>query len=163
MLHETYEIKNGDIRVLDGRVFVGMMPVESLNVCIDIDEKGNYLPTYSLFYAQEKGASHVFGGLNEEELFETIAKLAEKEPKKPFIAYEVHLTFYGTGIVESVNTPDYLRACYAFSDMIRKAMEEAYGDGVYQAVLTKTFFDAHGKPIRSVNFKRGIVSKEDEK
>ena len=164
---ETVNMKRKGVTIIDGTVYVEMMPVDILRADVDQTPSEKWEdPVYELTYRPMKGVCQVFKGLNEDELIERILDLAKSEPKKPYVVYSLVAKGYGKRgviIADYFETPDYTRALEKFDDMIAMARVNGYGfAGMCDVVLMETRYDSKGKVVKSNQFKARVHGREGQ-
>ena len=82
--------------------------------------------------------------------------------KKLSIIYTVYLYLRGRGIVDLDGSRIYLNALKDFDILEQEANEDRFGEGIYEVVLMKHFYDERGKLIKSECLKKSIVDRGDE-
>ena len=82
--------------------------------------------------------------------------------KKTSISYAVYLYLRGRGIVDLDETRIYLNALKDFDILEQEANEDRFGEGVYEVLLMKDFYDERGKLIKGECLKKSIVDRGDE-
>ena len=82
--------------------------------------------------------------------------------KKTTIIYTVYLYLRGRGIVDLDGSRIYLNALKDFDILEKEANEDAFGEGIYEVVLMKDFYDEKGKLIKGECLKKSVVDRGDE-
>lgn len=82
--------------------------------------------------------------------------------KKTSAIYTVYLYLRGRGIVDLDGSRIYLNALKDFDILEQEANEDRFGEGIYEVVLMKNFYDERGKLIKSDCLKKSIVDRGDE-
>lgn len=165
MNHEPVNMKRDCVIIVNGLVYVDMIPIKCMLVDVDPTPSEKWDdPVYALTYSPMKGVRQVFRGLNEDELIERILDLAKGEPKKPYAVYSLITKVYGKeGVIvaDYFETPDYLMALEVYDDMIAVARANGYGfAGMCDIILTETRYDSNGKSIKSNQFKAHVHGRE---
>ena len=168
MNHEPVNMKRKGVTIIDGTVYVEMIPNKTLRVDMDPTPSEKWDdPVYELTYRPMKGVCQVFNGLNEDEVIERIIDLTKVEHSKmPYVIYSLIAKVYGKKgvlLADYFETPDYLRALEAFDDMLTKGKHNQYDfAGMCEVTLTKTRYDSNGKVVKSNQFK-ACVNEEEAK
>ena len=168
MNHESVNMKRDCVIIVNGLVYVDMIPIKGLVVDEDPTPSEKWDdPVYALSYKPMKGVRQVFSVLNEDELIERILDLAKGEPKKPYVVYSLTAKVYGKeGVIvaDYFETPDYLMALEVYDDMIAVARANGYGfAGMCDIVLTETRYDSKGKMVKSNQFKTHVHGREGQR
>ena len=168
MNHESVNMKRDCVIIVNGLVYVDMIPIKGLVVDEDPTPSEKWDdPVYALSYKPMKGVRQVFRGLNEAELIERILDLTKGEPKKPYVVYSLTTKVYGKeGVIvaDYFETPDYLMALEVYDDMIAVARANGYGfAGMCDIVLTETRYDSKGKMVKSNQFKTHVHGREGQR
>ena len=82
--------------------------------------------------------------------------------KKTSISYAVYLYLRGRGIVDLDESRIYLNALKDFDILEQEAKEDVFGEGIYEVVLMKDFYDERGKLIKGECLKKSIIDRGDE-
>ena len=82
--------------------------------------------------------------------------------KRISIIYTVYLYLKGRGIVDLDDSRIYLNALKAFDILEKEANEYVFGEGIYEVVLMKDFYDERGKLIKGDCLKKSIIDRGDE-
>ena len=82
--------------------------------------------------------------------------------KKLSIIYTAYLYLRGRGIVDLDESRIYLNALKDFDILEKEANEDRFGEGIYEVVLMKDFYDERGKLIKGECIKKSIVDRGDE-
>ena len=82
--------------------------------------------------------------------------------KKTSIFYTAYLYLKGRGIVDFDETRIYLNALKDFDILEQEANEDRFGEGIYEVVLMKDFYDEKGKLIKSDFLKKSVIDRGDE-
>ena len=81
--------------------------------------------------------------------------------KRPVI-YVAQLNLMHYGIVDLVERQDYILGLEAFDDLVNEANEDRFGEGVYEVLLLKDFFDSEGRFVKTERLKRKVIDRGDE-
>lgn len=82
--------------------------------------------------------------------------------KKTSIIYAAYLYLEGRGIVDWDESRIYLNALEDFDILEKEANEDVFGEGVYEVVLMKDFYDERGKLIKSECLKKIVIDRGNE-
>lgn len=82
--------------------------------------------------------------------------------KKISVSYAVYLYLRGRGIVDLDESRIYLNALKDFDIMEKEAIEDVFGEGIYEVVLMKDFHDEKGKLTKSDCLKKSVIDRGDE-
>lgn len=82
--------------------------------------------------------------------------------KKTSIFYTTYLYLKGRGIVDLDDSRIYLNALKAFDILEREANEDVFGEGIYEVILMKHFYDERGKLIKDECLKKSVIDRGDE-
>ena len=82
--------------------------------------------------------------------------------EKHSVMYVAQLSLMNYGIVDFVERFDYLQALDGFNDLIDEANNNKFGEGVYEVLLLKDFFDSEGRFVKSDRLKRKVIDRGDE-
>ena len=82
--------------------------------------------------------------------------------KKISITYTTYLFLKGRGIVDLDDSLIYLNALKEFDILEKEAIEGVFGEGSYEVLLMKDFYDEKGKLIKSDCLKKSFVDRGDE-
>ena len=82
--------------------------------------------------------------------------------KKTSIFYSVYLYLKERGIVDLDESRIYLNALKDFDILEQEANEDRFGEGIYEVVLMKDFYDEKGKLIKSDCLKKSVIDRGDE-
>ena len=84
------------------------------------------------------------------------------EFKKRNVIYTAYLYLEGRGIVDLDESRIYLNALQDFDILEKEANEDIFGEGIYEVVLMKDFYDERGKLIKSDCIKKSVIDRGDE-
>ena len=89
-------------------------------------------------------------------------KKKKMNDKKLSIVYTAYLYLRGRGIVDLDDSGIYLNALKDFDILEKEANEDVFGEGIYEVILMKNFYDERHKLIKGECLKKSIVDRGDE-
>lgn len=78
------------------------------------------------------------------------------------IFYTAYLYHKERGIVDFDETRIYLNALKDFDILEKEAIEGVFGEGIYELLLMKDFYDEKGKLIKSECLKKSVIDRGNE-
>lgn len=82
--------------------------------------------------------------------------------EKHYVMYVAQLSLMNYGVVDFVESFDYLQALAGFDELIEEANNDKFGEGVYEVLLLKEFSDSKGRLVKSERLRRKVIDRGDE-